>query len=188
MNRVIVAVIGLDSPGVVYTVSTALSHLECNIEEMSQTTLKNQFASIFLVSKPAGLANAALEAALAAAIAAKKMHLSLVIRDHEEEPAVIDAPLAEPFVVAVDGHDRNDIITSFSGIFAEQGINIDNLRALKPEGEDGKALLVFEVSLPLAIDRRALHRTLADRAASLGLAMSMQHRDIFEAVHRVLSA
>ncbi len=188
MNRVIVAVIGLDCPGVIYTVSSTLSSLECNIEEMSQTTLKCQFASIFLVAKPATLANADLQAALAAALAAKSMHLSLVIRDHEEHVAATPATISEPFVVAVDGNDRNDIITSFSRIFAEQGINIDTLRAIKPDGEGSKALLVFEVSLPLAIDRRALQRTLADRANSLGLAMSMQHRDIFEAVHRVLSA
>lgn len=186
MNRVIVAVIGQDSPGVVYTVSRALSELGCNIEEMSQTTLLGQFASIFLVAKPLALANAALDQALAAAIAARGLSLSLVIRDYQ---ASAPAPVAsEPFVIAVDGTDRNDIITSFSGIFAEQGINIDQLRAIKPDGERQKALLVFEVSIPVNIDRRALQRTLADRAASLGLAMSMQHRDIFEAVHRVLSA
>ena len=46
-------------------------------------------------------------------------------------------------------------------------------------------LLVFEVTIPLAVDRRALHAVLRDRARSMGLRTNMQHRDIFEAIHRV---
>lgn len=54
-------------------------------------------------------------------------------------------------------------------------------------GRNGRALQVFEVSLPLSIDRSALRRTLEDKAGEMGLRVSMQHRDIFEAVHRVQS-
>ena len=71
-----------------------------------------------------------------------------------------------------------------SKIFADQKVNIENLKALMPE-EEKRALLVFEISLPMEIDRNALRRTLKDKARTLGLQLSMQHRDIFEALHRV---
>ena len=61
---------------------------------------------------------------------------------------------------------------------------LENLKALMPE-EEKRALLVFEISLPMEIDRNALRRTLKDKARTLGLQLSMQHRDIFEALHRV---
>ena len=87
-------------------------------------------------------------------------------------------------VVTVDGEDRFEIIAAFSKIFADQKVNIENLKALMPE-EEKRALLVFEISLPMEIDRNALRRTLKDKARTLGLQLSMQHRDIFEALHRV---
>ena len=48
-NRVVVAVIGLDQPGVVACVSQVLTKLGCNIEEMTQTALQQQFAGIYIV-------------------------------------------------------------------------------------------------------------------------------------------
>lgn len=51
VSKIVVSVIGLDCPGVVYAVSSTLSALECNIEEVSQTILKNQFAAIFVANK-----------------------------------------------------------------------------------------------------------------------------------------
>ena len=49
-NNVIVAVIGLDQPGVVACVSSVMTRLNCNIEHMTQTALHNQFAGIYVVA------------------------------------------------------------------------------------------------------------------------------------------
>ena len=76
---------------------------------------------------------------------------------------------------------------------AENKVNIENMKALMPDVPEDqpesrrRALQVFEISLPLSIDRTALRRTLEDKARDMGLRVSMQHRDIFEAVHRVKS-
>ena len=113
------------------------------------------------------------------------MHLTITIRDFEDG-CVFKSEESEPFVVTVDGRDQLEIISSISRIFAEHRVNIENLKAIMPKGE-ATALLVFEIALPLSIDRTALRKTLQARARSMGLRLSMQHRDIFEAVHRVLS-
>lgn len=186
MSKIVVSVIGLDCPGVVYTVSSTLSDLECNIEEVSQTILKNQFAAIFVATKPADLDDASLHRILSNTISEKDMHLSVTIRAFEEG-CQFQPSTTEPFVVTVDGNDRFEIIASISRIFAEHRVNIENLKAIMPDAAQRQALLVFEIALPLSIDRNALRRTLEDKASGMGLRLSMQHRDIFEAVHRVLS-
>ena len=191
VSKIVVSVIGLDCPGVVYAVSSTLSALECNIEEVSQTILKNQFAAIFVANKQESLDNGTIHTQLSKAIESRGMHLSVTIRDFEEGDTSGSAE-SEPFVVTVDGEDRFEIIfqlpveiiAAFSKIFADQKVNIENLKALMPE-EEKRALLVFEISLPMEIDRNALRRTLKDKARTLGLQLSMQHRDIFEALHRV---
>ena len=185
VSKIVVSVIGLDCPGVVYAVSSTLSALECNIEEVSQTILKSQFAAIFVATRPDDLDNETILRILSGAVEDKNMHLTITIRDFEDG-CVFKSEESEPFVVTVDGRDQLEIISSISRIFAEHRVNIENLKAIMPKGE-ATALLVFEIALPLSIDRTALRKTLQARARSMGLRLSMQHRDIFEAVHRVLS-
>ena len=141
VSKIVVSVIGLDCPGVVYAVSSTLSALECNIEEVSQTILKNQFAAIFVANKQESLDNGTIHTQLSKAIESRGMHLSVTIRDFEEGDTSGSAE-SEPFVVTVDGEDRFEIIAAFSKIFADQKVNIENLKALMPE-EEKRALLVF---------------------------------------------
>lgn len=180
-NNVVVAVIGLDQPGIIACVSSVMTRLGCNIEEMTQSTLHNQFAGIYLVNKPADLTNEALNEAIEKTVSAKRMKLTIVTRDFEESEGPADQ--SEPFVVSVYGPDRNDIVSTFSHMFGEQRINIEALRAF-PIGE-GSSMQVFEVSVPTELDTRSLHRVMLERAKAMGLNLTMQHRAIFEAVHRV---
>lgn len=180
-NNVVVAVIGLDQPGVIACVSSVMTRLGCNIEEMTQSTLHQQFAGIYLVNKPVELTNEQLNGEIEHAVNAKKMKLTIVTRDYEE-PSTAEVA-SEPFVVSVYGPDRNDIVGTFAHMFGEQKINIEALRAF-PIGE-GASMQVFEVSIPADLDTRSLHRVMLERAKAMGLNLTMQHRDIFEAVHRV---
>ena len=45
-NIVVVAVIGMDQPGVIACVSSVMTRLGCNIVEMTQSTLRDQFARL----------------------------------------------------------------------------------------------------------------------------------------------
>ena len=190
--NIAVSILGLDCPGVVHLVSSTLSHLCCNIEEISQTILKGQFAAIFIAQMPDGMSEDEVHSALVKAIAARDMSLSVIVRPVEEDTLFHGAP-SEPFVITVDGEDKLDMVSSFTHIFAEHKVNIENMKAVMPGSGDTmaeqdnrqKALLMFEVALPLSLDRSAFRRTLEDKARSMGLRVSMQHRDIFEALHRV---
>ena len=176
-DSIVVAVIGHDQPGVIATATATMTRLGCNVEEMTQSILRHQFASIFLVNKPEGLSNENIELEMMTAFKAKKFRLSLVIRDFEELSE------GEPFVVSIWGKDRNDIIAVFSNICAEQGINIEALRAFRIE--EGQSLQVLEVRIPAGVDTRSLKSVMAERAHTMGLSLNVQHANIFEAIHRV---
>ena len=192
MSKIAVSILGIDCPGVVYLVSSTLSALQCNMEEISQTILKGQFAAIFSAEKPDALTEDKVHSELVKAIDARDMSLSVIVRSLDEK-AVYHGEPGEPFVITVDGEDGLNVVASFTRIFAENKVNIENMKALMPDMPEDqpdtrrRALQVFEISLPLSIDRTALRRTLEDKARDMGLRVSMQHRDIFEAVHRVKS-
>ncbi len=192
MSKIAVSILGIDCPGVVYLVSSTLSALQCNMEEISQTILKGQFAAIFIAEKPDALTEDKVHSELVKAIDARDMSLSVIVRSLDEK-AVYHGEPGEPFVITVDGEDGLNVVASFTRIFAENKVNIENMKALMPDMPEDqpdtrrRALQVFEISLPLSIDRTALRRTLEDKARDMGLRVSMQHRDIFEAVHRVKS-
>lgn len=181
-ESIVVAVIGCDQPGVIAAATNTLTRLGCNVEEMTQSILRHQFASIFLVNKPEGLENATLEAEMMSAFNAKKFRLSLVIRDFEEPLSGVLKD-GEPFVVSIWGKDRNDIIAVFSKLCAEQGINIEALRAFRID--EGESLQVLEVRIPQGVDLRSLKAVMSERARSMGLHLNIQHSHIFEAIHRV---
>ncbi|WP_337787628.1 glycine cleavage system protein R [Sutterella wadsworthensis] len=180
LHRTNVAVFGLDRPGIVAVASNALTRRGVNLEQVNQMALHGQFALMCVIQKPAGLSNEQIQQELEAEIARRKFDLAVMVIDFK---APTPQPESEPYVVSVWGTDRNDIIANFSRIFAEQKINIESLRAFPIE--DGMSLQVFEVSIPLNVDRRALHRVMIDRARAMNLRCNLQHRDIFEAIHRV---
>lgn len=180
MDRTNVAVFGLDRPGIVAAVSNLLTRHGINLEQVNQMTLHGQFALMCVVQKPRSLSNETIQRELEAEIERRRLDQRVMVIDFREPAPMLPG---EPYVVSVWGTDRNDIIANFSRIFAEQKINIESLRAFPIE--DGASLQVFEVTIPMNVDRRALHRVLIDRARAMGLRCNLQHRDIFEAIHRV---
>ena len=170
---ILVSIIGLDEPGIVAATAETLTRLGCNIEQMTQTTLRDQFTAVYLVNKPEDIENKNIRLEIQTAYDAKKFHLTVSIRDVETAEGI----------VSIWGHDRNDIIATFARIFAEQRINVEGLKAFRIE--DDQSLQVFEVVIPEQVDTRSLHRIMGERAKRMGLRLSMQHAAIFEAIHRV---
>ncbi len=193
MEQVLVAVTGPDRSGVVYTVAEALHKLKCSFVDMDQTTVRNQFSSIMIVEKQEALSKEEIRSAVNHALEEKQYDMSVLVRECVPGKAVITK--GEPFVLTVDGKESKEIILAYTKIFLESKINIDSFRSIEnvanEDGEvisRGKDLLVFEVTIPFEVDRKALHRTLYGIAKDHNLSMSMQHRRIFEAVHRVTTA
>jgi glycine cleavage system transcriptional repressor len=184
VNHIVISVIGHDCPGVVHAIASALAKEKCNIEELSQTILKGQFASIFIISAPEGIDAEDIQRVVSLNLEARNMDLTVSSRTFKTHPQTI-GEATEPFVVTVNGSDQPEIIAVISGIFAEHQVNIENLKAIRVAPDSNDCVLSFEIALPLSINRGAFRQMLQAKARSLGLSISMQHQDIFEAIHRV---
>lgn len=187
MKQVLVALAGPDSSGVVYTVTEELSKINCGVVDMSQTTLRNQFSSIMIVNNSDELSFEEIQKHVSDALDKRGLSMSVSVGPYVSGSGKITE--GEPFVVTVDGSDSEGILLAFSRIFYESRSNIDSFRIIEEgaqaEGEKPKVLLVYEITVPFDIDRRAMVRTLSSIAKNHGMSMSMQHRHIFEAIHRV---
>ena len=199
MRNILVTIVGHDRPGIIHQVSKVLADYRCHVIEVSQTTLLGEFAGLFScrISGQADLGE--FNAALAEALEGSGLAHWVTGGDEAPEPsAAFDY---EPYVVTVRGPDRLGIIPEFSGIMSGFDANIDNLRAvglgggreaesaarLETDGVDEtrQVVLFFEISVPREVNQNAFRQALNLVAEDLGLEMSLQHRDIFEAIHRL---
>lgn len=186
MNELTASFLGRDCPGVVAAIATLFSESSCNIVAMSQTRFSGEFSAIFIVEAPAEMDSQQLREFLERGLQRADVELSVTVR-----PAVRDqwgqGIACEPFVITVDGPDGPGLIAAMSRVFARHGVNIESLTAYLGQVTPGNALFVFEVMVPENVDIGRVRRELGLEAKKLGLRVSVQHRDIFEAVHRVNS-
>jgi glycine cleavage system transcriptional repressor len=190
MSKIIVAIVGRDRPGLVHLVSKVLATHGGNIEEINQTTLKGQFAGLFSIDAPDDLNEEVLGRGLAEALAEVGLSYFIAPPATLEEPAAI--PAMEPYVLALQGASSPALIPGITRAVASFDANIDNLRAVTLsddlQGEDGGVtpqVLVLEISVPVSVQQRVFRQALSLAAEELGVEFSLQHRDIFESLHRL---
>jgi glycine cleavage system transcriptional repressor len=183
MKKLVISVLGFDRPGIIAAVSRIFFENQCNIEDVSQTTLQTEFVGIFIASIPDHLSDEDLLSRLKEKLA--PMGLSILVKPLQES-VEWQAPASEPFVITTLGPDRLGLVAGITEVLAQFGINITNLRAAFRGGNDPRRnVMIYEVDVPAAIDPQAFRAALYQRAKDLGLDISLQHRDIFETIHRV---
>jgi glycine cleavage system transcriptional repressor len=182
-DKVVICVLGSDRPGIVASVSKVLYENRCNIEDVSQTILQSVFAGVFIAGIPEDISLETLHERLQERLA--PLGLAALVRPVSPQPAY-EPPPREPFVVITIGPDRIGLVAGITEVMARFGVNITNLRAAFRGGADPhRNVMIYEVDIPLEIDQKAFRKALRDRAEELGLDLSLQHRDIFQAIHRI---
>jgi glycine cleavage system transcriptional repressor len=183
MAKVIISVLGQDRPGIIAAVSATLLAQQCNIENVAQTILQSQFSGIFIATTPHALAPQALTSQLNRELAA--MGLEAFVRPLLPQPEAAPVP-SEPFVITTRGPDRKGLVAGITAVLARHNVNVTQLQAVFKGGLDpGSNIMIYEVDVPMAIDRSVLRDELRRTAAELGLTISIQHRHIFEALNRI---
>jgi glycine cleavage system transcriptional repressor len=183
MEKIVISVLGYDRPGIVASVSKMLFESGCNIEDVSQTTLQTEFSGVFIASMPQELHEEDLLARLEEGLA--PMGLSVLLKGLQA-PGEWKPPKSEPFVITTMGPDRLGLVAGITEVMARFGVNITNLKAVFRGGENPQHnVMIYEVDIPVEIDQHAFREALHERAKELGLEISLQHRDIFEAVNRI---
>jgi glycine cleavage system transcriptional repressor len=184
MDKAIIAILGQDRPGIVAAVSKTLFEQDCNIENVSQTTLQFVFAGIFIISMPTDLSTESLHQNLANALTPLGLEVHITLFETTTTP--VSPPQSEAYIVTTKGPDRKGLVAGISEVIARFEGNITNLQAVFKGGDDpGDNIMIYEVDVPPQTDQQALYQELKRRAQKLALDIDIQHRNIFEAIHRV---
>ena len=184
MPKVIISVIGPDRPGIIAAVTKVLFENDGNIENVSQTIMQSQFSGTFIVTLPDYLGQTTLSGLLKEGLRPMGLHVHLHMM--EESPAVARFEHAQRFVITTQGPDQKGLVAKITAVIAHFGVNVTNLQAIFKGGDDpSDNVMIYEVDIPLETDQPALRRALKEKAHELKLDINIQHRNIFEAIHRV---
>ena len=184
MDKAIIAILGQDRPGIVAAVSKILFEQDCNIENVSQTTLQFLFAGIFIVSMPATLSSESLHQNLTAELEPLGLEVHITLFEPTNIP--VSPPQSEAYIVITKGPDRKGLVAGISEVIARFEGNITNLQAVFKGGDEpGDNIMIYEIDVPPQTDQQALYQELKKRARELALDIDIQHRNIFEAIHRI---
>jgi len=180
-----VSVMGRDRPGIVASVSRVLYHGHCNIEELSQTAIRGQFAMILIASTPEGEALSGLRSELAGL--AGDMDLQINLRKiGDDELCPYEAGQSEPFVITARAEDRPGLVYGITEILAQESINITNLDArVARVGGKEEYIQLFGVDIPKSLDLDLLREKLRKRGQEMEVVVDLQHREIFRAINRI---
>jgi glycine cleavage system transcriptional repressor len=180
MNKAVISVLGPDRPGIIAAVTRMLFEKNCNIENVSQTILQSEFSGIFIVALPSEQSLADLHDYLEEGLTPLSHHV--FVKPLEVTGPVFTIAKSEPFVITTKGPDRKGLVAAITEIIARYGVNVTNLQAVFKGGDDPNSNII---DIPVDIDQQWLYTDLRAKAAELSLQISIQHRNIFEAINRI---
>lgn len=184
MNKLIITILGKDRPGIIAATATSLYKLDCNLENINQVILQNQFAGIFIVLPPPELTLQTVKTTLEEDLAGTELHIHVDLADTTLNNGKKES--GEDFIFTTIGPDQKGLVARFTRIIADANVNVKNLRAVFKGGDNPEAnIMVYELSLTPDIDHQALFSALRNKAAELGLDISIQHKNIFQAINKI---
>lgn len=184
MRKTIITVIGYDQPGIIAAVSDVLADQGCNIENISQTILQSQFAGIFIALIPEALSAEDLEAKFSDKFTGKAINIHVNIL--QEDPAPAEEITADRFILSTTGPDKQGLVAGISEAIASFGVNIANLTAIFQGGDNpDKNFMIYEIDIPETVDHSEFSERLRKKAETLGLDLTLQHKNIFDMVNRI---
>jgi glycine cleavage system transcriptional repressor len=184
MNKLIITVLAKDRPGIIAHVTQVLFALECNLENVNQMILQDQFAGFFLVESPPSLDRDSLQSALDDQT--KDTGLVIHVNDLDENNGSPTDSAGDIFLITTIGPDQKGLVARFSAIIARHHGNIINLKAVFKGGADPRNnVMSYQVWVTPDVDSAAMFADLRTKAAELGLDIRIQHKNIFDAINKI---
>ncbi len=184
MQKRIITVLAKDRPGIIAQVSDILYQNQCNLENVNQMILQNQFAGFFLTQVPKRISPEELEQTLARET--EGSGLTIHVTDVEENGTSTPNSGDDIFLITTSGPDQQGLVARISSIIAGHGANIINLKAVFKGGQAPEAnVMSYQVQITPDVDSNALFASLRAKAVELDLDIRIQHRNIFDAIHKI---
>lgn len=184
MNKFIISVLGKDRPGIIAAVTRVLFEKDFNIEDVSQTILQSEFSGIFIATGPDAISARQLTTSLEDATSHMQLHF--YVKDLEARKFEWTTCDCEPFVITTRGPDQKGLVAQVTAMLAAYNVNVTQLQAAFRGGDEpGRNIMIYEVDVPLDVDLGILRKALKSKGQELNLTISMQHKNIFEAINRI---
>jgi len=170
--------IGRDRPGIVADLAELIYEADCNLEDSSMTILGSEFAVLLLLSGE----GPDLERRLGADCKRLEWEKRITVFFRPLEGAPLPPAIEQGLVLmecAVTGVDRAGIVARFARAIADAGANITALHTqARPGPESGAPIFTMHLrmSVPLAVDRRALGARLEKVADELCVELVLSER------------
>jgi len=180
MKEYIITVMARDRVGIVRDVSSALTRLEGNITNVSQTVMRGYFTLIMSVEMPDE--RTILEIRQGVERSGEVGELEVNVRPFVEVPEVAPALPSERFTLSLRGKDQKGIICNVTGHLADKGVNIDDFYAFVL---DSKFIYLFQISIPQGANIEELHQELERIGKEFDVTVHFQHENIFRATSEI---
>ena len=175
----VITVMSRDRVGIVADVTRAVHSLSGNISSISQTVLSTYFTIILIVHFPGRVKEDEVKEAVRSAGGEDELEVSVKLYS----PGAPEGPpeRCDSFVLSIMGPDKPGIISRISGFLAGQGINIEDLYAYV---EDKRFVFIGQLMVPCSMDAGRLKKELEALLDKKGMAVHLQHENIFLATQR----
>lgn len=171
-KRYILCLTAANRTGILAAVSTALSELGGDIDEISHAVVKNYFAMIIAADFPKARDPEVIVGHLQGVCQA--FGVEVVLKDPDLEPFDNEpAAGSRKFVLTVTGRDAPGIVARISGRLAREGIDITDLHGERRD--EGRSFsLVLRLAVPAHVDTTLLHTDFEQLGQSLNLTVRLE--------------
>jgi glycine cleavage system transcriptional repressor len=184
MDKLIITVLGKDRPGIIASVTGSLYRLGCNLENVNQMILQNEFAGFFIVEPPGEMTSSGLAEALGRDLNGRGLKVHCDRLDTNGRDSLPDT--GETFLITTIGPDQKGLVARMTEIIAGHRVNVTNLRAVFKGGRDPmRNVMSYEVFITPETDQAGLFAALREKARELGLDISIQHKNIFQTINKI---
>lgn len=180
-KRYFIHLISANRVGIVAAMSSALAELGADLQEVSQTVMREFFTIILAADFPETRRPEEILATIKRSCAEFGAEVS--IKDPEVDlPQPAPPEGIERYFLTITGNDTPGIIRRISARLAGLDIDISDLYAVRDEREGG-FIAIFELSIPVGLDAVSLQEELKHLGTTENLSVALQHENIFHATH-----
>ncbi len=184
MNKLIITVLGKDRPGIIAAVSNSLYLMACNLENVNQMILQNEFAGLFIAEPPPGLTIEEIKKNLDNDLTGTG--LKIYVDTLSTDGNVYEESKGETFLLTTIGPDQKGLVARITNIIAGFHVNVTNLTAVFKGGDDPTDnIMTYEVFITPDVDQAGLFKSLRKKAKELSLDISIQHKNIFQTINKI---
>ncbi len=184
MKKLIITILGKDRPGIIAKVSASLYALDCNLQNVNQMILQNEFSGFFIVEPPDSLEVKTMQQRIDQDLSGEGLQVYIDQISPSDEKQV--SGTSETFLITTIGPDQKGLVARFTQIIAAHEVNVTNLTAVFKGGDDPHAnIMVYEIAVTHTTDQGHLFEALRSKAGELGLDISIQHKNIFEKINKI---